>query len=443
MTTASESNSSRGYVRSLLPWILAAGMMVVYVTTLNHSYSFGNLNHVADVAGWNWRPNVFGPVTFLVTYPFRWLPIKVLPLAMNLFSAVCAALTLALLARSVSLLPHDRTQEQRQRELSKHSLLTIKAAWIPPLLAVLVCGLQMTFWESAMEFTGEMIDLLIFAYCIRCVLEYRIEQRESWLIKFAFVCGLGMANNWAMIGYLPAFVIALIWIMGMRFFSLRIMLKMMGCGLLGFSLIMLLPLKAIIADPGSGTFFQAMRYVLAADKFYLWNFWHYFPKETLLVLGLPFFLPLILIGIRWSSFFGDTSPFGIFLATAIFHVVHALFLGACIWVALDPPFSPRLSAHLVYGATPFITFYYLGALNVGYFTGYFLLIFGKKVAKSRHRTHPAMRLVNRVVTVAVYSLIVVVPLLLLCRNLPKITVRISHNTAASSSKAFQKSELWS
>jgi tetratricopeptide (TPR) repeat protein len=395
-------------------------MMGVYLLTLNHSYSFGNLQPLAEVAGWNWRPNVFGPVTFLATYPFRFLPLKVLPLALNLFSAFCGALVLALLARSVALLPHDRTQAQRQRELSDYSLLTIKTAWIPPLLAVLVCGLQMTFWENAMEFTGEMIDLLIFAYCIRCVLEYRIEQRESWLIKFALVCGLGMANNWAMIGYLPAFLIAFIWIKGVSFFNLRLMLKMTGCGLLGFLLIILLPLKAIIADPGNGTFFQAMKYVLSADKFYLWNFWHFFPKETLLVLILPFFLPLILMGIRWSSFFGDTSQFGIFLTTAAFHIVHALFLGACIWVALDPPFSPRQSAHLVYGLTPFITFYYLGALNVGYFTGYFLLIFGKKAAKSRHRTHPAMRMMNRVVVASVCLLLVAVPLLLVFRNLPKI-----------------------
>ena len=48
------------------------------------------------------------------------------PVALNLFSAVCAALTLGLLARSVAILPHDRTDAQREREHSDFSFLTIR-----------------------------------------------------------------------------------------------------------------------------------------------------------------------------------------------------------------------------------------------------------------------------------------------------------------------------
>ena len=28
-----------------------------------------------------------------------------------------------------------------------------------------------------------MLDLLLFAYVIRCLLEYRINDRESWLLR--------------------------------------------------------------------------------------------------------------------------------------------------------------------------------------------------------------------------------------------------------------------
>src|SRR5439155_25798238 len=107
------------------------------------------------------------------------------PLALNLFSMVCAVLTLALLARSVTLLPHDRTHPQRLREKSEFSLLTVRAAWLPPLLAVIVCGLQLTFWEHATSASGEMLDLLMFAYVIRSLLEFRIDERESWLTRAA------------------------------------------------------------------------------------------------------------------------------------------------------------------------------------------------------------------------------------------------------------------
>jgi len=61
------------------------------------------------------------------------------------------------------------------------------------------------------------------------------------------------------------------------------------------------------------------------------------------------------------------------LTSFLFHLVCAAFLIFCIWMAFDPPFSPR---HLNLG-TPLLTFYYLGALSIGYFSGYFLLVFGK------------------------------------------------------------------
>jgi len=66
------------------------------------------------------------------------------------------------------------------------------------MLAALACGLQITFWENATSGTGEMFDLLLFAYMIRCLLEYRVSGRTSWLARFAFVNGLGTADDWAM-----------------------------------------------------------------------------------------------------------------------------------------------------------------------------------------------------------------------------------------------------
>ena len=51
-----------------------------------------------------------------------------------------------------SLLPYDRTHSEREREHSPLSLLSLRSAWIPPVLAVVVCGLQLSFWESASAF---------------------------------------------------------------------------------------------------------------------------------------------------------------------------------------------------------------------------------------------------------------------------------------------------
>ena len=79
-----------------LPWLLAAAMLAVYWLTLNRWVSLFNLGpRWRKVSGWMWQPEILTRSRFCVTYPFRWLPAAAIPLRVELFSAVCAALTLA------------------------------------------------------------------------------------------------------------------------------------------------------------------------------------------------------------------------------------------------------------------------------------------------------------------------------------------------------------
>jgi len=415
MTTKNGTIRGKIFVTSFLPWLLACGMLAVYLATLNRQVTPESLQQWLNLTGWNWRPEFFRPLTFLVTWPLRWLPAHAVPFAMSLFCATCAALTLALLARSVSLLPYDRTHDQRLRELNDYSLLTIRAAWVPPAFAVLVCGLQMTFWENSVSWTSEMFDLLLFAWLIRCLLEFRLDQRDSWLVRSAFVYGLAMANNWAMIGFLPVYLTALIWVRGLQFFNLRFLLRMTAFGLVGLCLVFMFPVRiSFMGVPDLG-FKTVLRVILTSDKYALFHV----SKSTVMLLSLTSLVPLLLMGIRWSAYFGDNSPLGIFIATTMFHLVHGFFFLTCIWVALDSPFSPRQ----IVPDVPFLTFYYLGALSLGYFSGYFLLVFGTRAAKSRRRPHPLMRLVNSSVTALVWLLILATPVALVCKNLPLLRAR--------------------
>jgi tetratricopeptide (TPR) repeat protein len=408
-----ETNRDGSFVRSRLPWAMTAGMLVIYLFTIHRWLTPASLFAVTKISGLDWQPTMNRPALFLVTYPFHWLPAGILPLALNLFSAVCGALSLGLLARSVALLPHDRTYEQRQREQSEFALLSIRTAWLPPVMAVLVCGLQMTFWENAIDATGEMFDLLIFAYVIRCLLEYRVSREDSWLTRFALVYGLGMAENWAMVGFFPAFLAALVWIKGLSFFNGRFLMRTTLLGLLGLALILFLPAVNGIQFRALGSFWQYLGGFLHS---YTVPLLHAFPRNLLILLSLTSVVPILLIGIRWASHFGDTSPLGIFLATFTFHTVHLLFLLACLWMALDSPLSPRMQDPRV----PFLTLYYLGALSVGYFCGYFLLIFGVEPGKSRRRPNPFVIWMNRGVTACVWVLFLTVPLVLAAKNLPQL-----------------------
>lgn len=428
---ARDAKPSRQFASATLPWLVAAGALAVYSLTLNHWISFNayqqepfasnSLLQVARVSGWTWQPDLFHPLLWLVTLPFRWLPAASIPLALNLFSVACAALTLALLARSVALLPRDRTEEQRMREHSDGSVLTIPGAWAPPLLAVLVCGLQLTFWENATVASGEMFNLLLFAYVVRCLLEFRLDGRDSWLFKGALVYGAAMTNDWAMVGFFPAFALALAWIKGISFFNLRFLTRIALCGVAGLLLYLLLPLTSSAQGDASFSFWEALKHNLWTQKTLLlrlpYNKWTVLHGDRpLWILTLPSLLPVFVIGFRWPSYFGDPSRLGVAIATLVFHFFHAVLLLVCLWIAFDPLVSPRHWAPQL----PFLPFYYLGALSVGYYLGYFLLVFGAKPLGRPRPILPWIALLNRIVTGVVWLVVFAVPALLVNRNFPQV-----------------------
>ena len=378
------------------------------------------------MSGWDWTPDFFAPLTHLATQPIRWLPDHLKLPALNVLAAGCAALVLVLLARSVALLPHDRTNEQRLRQNEEASLLTIPTAWLPPLFAVLACGLQMTFWERSVQWVdlpyfdcAEMLNLLLFAYIIRNLLEYRVSQRDAWLMKGAFVFGLGMANNWAMIAFFPLFGAAIVWLKGFEFFQWRSVVRMLGCGVAGLCLIFLLPIIVRMGQyyPGIG-FFKSLRYVLATDRVIVINLGAQW--KWLMMLSMTSLIPVLLMSIKWATSFGDNSPLGITLASSAMKMAHGFFLVVCLWMLLDPPFGPRQADLPVAVRLPFLTYFYLVALCIGYFCGYFLLVFGSRVIRQRHRTPPAHRWFNTIIVVAVWVLAFGVPVILAVNNLPRI-----------------------
>src|SRR5579859_252023 len=417
MTMDAQTDPRRNFVPRLLPWLLAAVALVVYLLTFNPWVSLFNLTEVARTSGWMWQPEVYNPVSFAVTFPFRGLPAAQIPLALNVFSAVCAALTLGFLARSVALLPHDRTDAQRRREQSPFSLLTLRNAWLPPVFAAVVCGLQLTFWEDATNYTGEMFGLLLFAFVIWSLLEYRLDEHEWRLFLAAFVYGASMTSDWAMVCYLPAFVTAIIWIRGLSFFNPRFLGRMCFCGLVGLSLYLLLPLVVVISGKMPITFWQLLHLNLSSQFSAVGAFFNNGEvRKTLALMSLSSLAPLLMLSIRWHASFGDTSQMGRALASLMFHFVHAVFLLICVWVVFDPPFSPRENN---FG----LTLYYLSALGVGYYSGYFLLVFRKEPGtRFLPRGTPQFNFWNFLTVTMVWLLFLATLAGLICKNGPQIRV---------------------
>lgn len=398
------------FARTKLPWIVAGVFLLIYLATLNHWVSVRSMPVIAKVTGWDASLPISMPLFHAVTFPFRLLPGGIQPIALNAFAAVCAALTIWLLVRSVALLPHDRTDEQRIRQRHSDGLLSTPYAWAPAVLAAGVLGLELTFWEHATAATNESLDLLIFAYLVRCALEFRFSKNETWLSKLAFVYGLGITNSWALIGFFPFFLGALIWMRGKSFFNWPFILRMTALGLAGMLLYLLLPLMWVAKGEGQATFWEVLRTTLVQQKMMIFNTQPL--RARALILSLTSIIPIIIMGIRFPAGFGDISSAGANITNMMFRSIHILFAGACIFIAFDQQVSPR---KLGLGL-PFLSFYYLGALAAGYYIGYLMLVFTDPPRKHWRPTSPISKLINPVIQAAAWAAVALVPVALMIKN---------------------------
>ena len=384
MANENQSDPRKHFAPRVMPWLLALAMLLVYGLTLNHWVSLANLLPVSKVSGFTWQPEIYNPLLWLVTYPFRWLPPAKIPLALNIFSAVCAAATLGLLARSVALLPHDRTESERVREKSDFAFLTTRSAWFPPVLAVLMLGLEFGFWQNATSFTGESLNMLVFAIIVWQLLEFRLDERMGRLYLATLIYGAGLTENWALVGFIPVFVLAILWLRGLEFFNFRFLVRMTLCALAGMLVFLLLPIVGKVSGNYSMTFWQLLKPALRLDWMVIKAIMQGNVRHNLILMSVTTFLPVLVMAIRWSASFGDNSRIGTAMVNYMFHLVHAVIFTVCVWVMYDSPFSPgQLSL-----GTPALTMYYLSALGIGYYCGYYLLVFGKKAVPSRRNPKP-------------------------------------------------------
>jgi tetratricopeptide (TPR) repeat protein len=383
MSKNSLTDPRKSFVPLILPWLLGGLMLVVYWLTLNRWITMLNMSQVAQVSGFVWQPQIYGPITYLATLPFKYLSPAVIPVALNLFSAVCAGMVLVLLARCVAILPQDRTELQRQREKSDFGFLTGWQAYFPPVLAVLMAGLQLTFWEHATSFTGEMVDLLLFAFIVWQLLEYRLDEGE-WRLTIATIAyGAALTESWMFVGFFPLFLTAIIWLKKLEFFNLRFLFRMTLYGLAGLMLFFLLPLVAKFTPHFKLGIWETIRPNIKLD----WEVVKAIKQGDLRVhlaqASLGTLLPLLLMAIRWSSGFGDNSRIGSVLASNMVHFVHAAVFTVCVWVMFDPPFSAQQILE-----SPSLTLNFFSALGIGYCCAYFLLVFSRKPLPSRRGSKP-------------------------------------------------------
>ncbi len=86
-----ETTPTRNYVRTTLPWIIAAVMLLIYLVTLNKVVSIPSVFPLSRALGLDWRPTLSSPLTWLTTLPIRWLPSSAQLVSLNFLGALFAA----------------------------------------------------------------------------------------------------------------------------------------------------------------------------------------------------------------------------------------------------------------------------------------------------------------------------------------------------------------
>ncbi len=383
----------RAFSGRLLPWLLAGLFLGLYLITHHPWISLPSAPVFGQVAGLDGAWPYQRPAFALVVWVFRFLPLSVLPLALNCLAAVLGAAVLAILARCALILPRDRTREERLRLSPNDPQPLGRWTWAPPLMAVALIGLQRTFWEHATAQTGELWDLLLFGSCILCLGEYRIDRQDRWLMRFAFVYGVGMVDNWALYGFAPLFFIALLWIRGSSLFHPKFLLRFIGFGACGLSLYLIAPLVGFLQTGTWISWGESLYNHLIYQKTTLLGV----PRGRILLLALINLLPLVMLGIRWDPSKRPRIERWASVGTVV--VLQIAGLAASIVMALDLKFGPRQLIYLdpAAGGTtvPLLTFHFCSALLAAYFSGYFILIGGFDPARKWEQLPPLLTRLTR------------------------------------------------
>ena len=161
------------------------------------------------------------------------IPVGDLALRLNLFSALCGALSVGLLYLIVDSIPHNKTREENRLGFGMRHVQHISGA-----SAALFYAFSVPFWSVSTRAHHLTFDSLLLLACCWLFLQVWRTQRLRTLYLFAFLYGIGTVQS-------ASFLLAAPFFAGFLLFNLwqreqlkwGHFLRLMGFALLGWSLI--------------------------------------------------------------------------------------------------------------------------------------------------------------------------------------------------------------
>ncbi len=394
---------------------LFAGLMalLIYLGTVSHGATLASLSLTARLCGWDDASLTDHPLFWLLTLPLHGLPAAWLPTALNLFSALCAALALGLLAASVPLLPWQRRLDT----------LPVRQTHLPAGLGLVACGLQFDFWQAATRATGESLQILLLATAIWSLLQFRATQLPGWIKLSVFCWGLGLVENWMMFITAPIFLVIVVILIFRHGLDLRELPPVLLAGAAGFALYALLPMVNGLSPHSGLSCWEAWRDALRATRHLLGNtYFSLWKAQWITGVASVIFYLVALLPQLWERVDNATFQKGRLDAIEAwgYRGAQLALLMFGLWLAFDPEFGLRALLRNKEGMSlPLLSLDFLLALGISRCAGNLLLALDLET-REPHPEHKNIRSLARAGAPGLVILLALTAVGLVVRNTPTI-----------------------
>jgi hypothetical protein len=263
--------------------------LVVYIRTLaptitwrNHGADSGDLAAAVAVGG---VPHPPGYPTYLILgEAFKLLPFKDIAYRLNLLSATCAALAVAVLGLTIHQTLSTAIPHRTYREESSNTQTLI---WLCAASASLTLAFSGAFWSQAVIAEVYALNALLAAVLLFGALKVQ-PSNERWLLPGLFVLlGLSLGNHPSILLLLPM----LVWVLKVRWHR-RLIVHVILAFCAGLCIYLIIPLRAASSPPinwGMATTFPNFVWLVSAEPYRQFLFalpWEYVPVRVLTELHL-------------------------------------------------------------------------------------------------------------------------------------------------------------
>ncbi len=221
--------TSRRRLDAIICFSLGFIALLGYLRTMRPTFGWGDSSELITAAyhlGIGHSPGY--PTWMLIAHPFSRLPMGDVAFRVNFMTALLGAVAVALLYLVYRTISGNRM-----------------AAFV----AALTFAFATTFWDQTTEAEVYTLHVCFAAVILLIVLAWRATQADRWLYVLSWVLGVSLGNHALTVLMIPA-IVYLLWAEhGPRLFTLRRVAKCAALFVLGLSIYLYVPIRAMANPP--------------------------------------------------------------------------------------------------------------------------------------------------------------------------------------------------